>query len=665
MSDRFVNFRHQPRVQFSCIGLVDDVHKTIVTEDGSLNYLREDGENVTYVPNAASSSIPQPERFTANNARSVFDFAVKPCLIGGGRKLHSFQEYGDPRIALVTTTEQYEHATLQWDAFAYRERDSGFRADIILITKPWLISAFESEVFVELQASGPSQRRPPIICSEDRRVFVVILNGALDHDVLSHEWGVRARESTRRYWLRIPAVDTLFHVPSHDIQSMLNACQRNILQARDIQNECTTFQVGPTVYRGLWAVDGYFLLEAAQFIGYGEDAIDQGLRSIVSRMNPDGSLEILSRHYKETGIAIATIVRQCELRGENAKLRSYWPVILQAVSHIKTLRHSSYEIGAMYPARGLFPPAFLDGGISGPYPDYTTPSWILVGLKMAYEAGRRMGMSETNQIQTLYNDIYSTFLRCAHRDRTRTPQGHYYLPMAMEDSSCFPPQAATWALAHAIYPGEIFEPDDQLVLDMLNLVDATAAPTGIPSNTGWLHRNGVWAYSASFYAHAFLYAGFPMRTISYLYAFANHAAPARVWREEQSILGGSNPTYCGDMPHNWASAEFIRLVRNMVVMERRGGLEVFAALPYEWLPSAGNDLVLRKTPTRYGQVDVTLSSNNRGYTLFYRRTAGGQRPSHIAIHWNGSVNNTLIPADSHKATLHLDPISDSLDGFAP
>ena len=44
---------------------------------------------------------------------------------------------------------------------------------------------------------------------------------------------------------------------------------------------------------------------------------------------------------------------------------------------------------------------------------------------------------------------------------------------------------------------------------------------------------------------------------------------------------------CGDMPHNWASVEFIRLVRNLVLLETFTGVELFPGLPEEWLPKPG------------------------------------------------------------------------------
>ena len=61
-------------------------------------------------------------------------------------------------------------------------------------------------------------------------------------------------------------------VPDPALQEMIEALARNILQAREIKDGLPVFQVGPTVYRGLWVVDGHFFLEAAHYLGYGDDA---------------------------------------------------------------------------------------------------------------------------------------------------------------------------------------------------------------------------------------------------------------------------------------------------------------------------------------------------------------------------------------------------------
>ena len=56
-----------------------------------------------------------------------------------------------------------------------------------------------------------------------------------------------------------------------------------------VKNDRLVFQVGPTQYRGLWIVDGNFLLEAARYLGY-DQAADKGLRSEWTKQAESGQV---------------------------------------------------------------------------------------------------------------------------------------------------------------------------------------------------------------------------------------------------------------------------------------------------------------------------------------------------------------------------------------
>ena len=71
--------------------------------------------------------------------------------------------------------------------------------------------------------------------------------------------------------------------------------------------------MGPTVYRGLWA-DGHFILEAARYLGYDAEA-QQGLETTWARQRGDGGIFAGggAEHWKDTGMAMFTLVRQRQL----------------------------------------------------------------------------------------------------------------------------------------------------------------------------------------------------------------------------------------------------------------------------------------------------------------------------------------------------------------
>ena len=119
--------------------------------------------------------------------------------------------------------------------------------------------------------------------------------------------------------------------------------------------------------------------------------------------------------------------------------------------------------------------------------------------------------------------------------------------------------------------GQIFAKDDPLVASTMAMLEATERE-GMVYGTGW-DPTGVWNYFASFYAHVWLWQGNGRKAAQILYAYANHASPTLLWREEQS-LRGEKFRKVGDMPHKWASAEFIRLLVHLLALDREDELHL-------------------------------------------------------------------------------------------
>ncbi|HLA41677.1 MAG TPA: hypothetical protein VJ417_16860, partial [Candidatus Glassbacteria bacterium] len=162
-------------------------------------------------------------------------------------------------------------------------------------------------------------------------------------------------------------------------------------------------------------------------------------------------------------------------------------------------------------------------------------------------------------------------------------------------------------------------------------------------------------YFASFYAHALLWTGNGRKATRTLYAFANHASQTLVWREEQKPLG-EGLEMVGDMPHNWASAEFIRLVRHLLVIERAGELHLFEGLPAEW---AAPGLVTRLdgVATEFGKVSLELVVAQDGRSALLTFDPPGRTPpDRVALHldgWSGR-EGVLELAASGRQTLKIE-----------
>ncbi len=178
-------------------------------------------------------------------------------------------------------------------------------------------------------------------------------------------------------------------------QEFLTACARNILEAREVKNGRKTFQVGPTCYRGLWIVDGNFILESARYLGYDAEA-QQGLEATWSHQLPDGGVFAAApgEHWKDTAIAMFTMVRQAELSGDWTYFRSMIPNVLRAADFLRRVRDRGRTENSANGQYGLLARGFGDGGLGGLRSEFTNTVWTLAGLRAVLNAAERLGMNQ-------------------------------------------------------------------------------------------------------------------------------------------------------------------------------------------------------------------------------------------------------------------------------
>ncbi len=708
MKNDAIDFRFGPRLTWTCIGLADDEHKTLVRQDGALLY-------------GQLMANPLDNRL----ARTL---AIKLSRLGDPQR--SEQHTESPESAIVVTTLHYNHATLTLTAFAHAD-EQGKRTDVVLYRieldqdlgpipvelaldvhlldaqvaqKTWgepshtigrpgadilginrvpqtLVVAHPHKLSWPATREYWTQNAQLVLCSS---TFSQSTQGALcfplNHNDTAHldeNWAQQALEQTRAYWANAKPIRSTFELPAGDTRDMVTACARNIMQARVVHDGEPVYHVGPLFYRGLWVVDGHFLLEAARYLGHDQE-VDRALDGVIRRIRPDGSIELLPGHTKETGISLATLTRQAELTGNWKGLDARWDVVRRGVHYIQHLREQAHELPDSAPNKGLMPDAFTDGGANGRRPEYSTPLWSLVGLRYARDAARHLNHDED---AATFSDIYESLLadlyRCAKRDMRTLPDGAPYLPIVMPDGSpwmylhrdngqppkpweAMSPLSGAWALCHAIYPGQVFEADDPLVKALLGVLERFDNAQGIPTQAGWLSWRASWTYFASFAAHVWLFADRADKAVDYLHAFANHAAPTRVWREEQSLLDCPVEQWVGDMPHNWASAEFIRLARHLIVFERSNELRLLEGQARCW-PVLDQPWRIERTPTRFGPVSIHVAPQPQGKTnITIERMANGADPEAVTLRLpegacDVMLNGRPVPLDGGHISLPTSP----------
>ena len=475
---------------------------------------------------------------------------------------------------------------------------------------------------------------------EVREVWAVAASG-FEIGEVNPRWLALQARAAQGFWEDLDLPYEAIQVPDPGIQDLLDSSIRNIWQAREMKDGLPAFQVGPTCYRGLWVVDGAFLLEAVTLLGRGEEA-RAGIDHLLSHQKEDGSFELLSGYWKENGIVLYVLYRHALLTGDLGWLEERWPVVERVVGAIQGLRERSRE-DPEAPGAGLLPPGFPDGGVGGIVPEYTNVYWCLAGLRAASRAASLLGRTEQARAwEAELADLMAAFREASAATRIDRGEGAFALPILMEPKPEVAPVRGQWAFCHALYPGQVFEPSDPLVRGNLGLLDEHGSE-GLVLGTGWL-ADGIWNYFASFYAHAHLWAGNGEKAADVLYAFANHASPLLAWREEQ-MPQGQGERIVGDMPHNWASAELIRLVRDLIVLERGDELHLLEGLPRAWL-KPGAITCLEGVATDFGPLNLVLHVHERNHEASLLFAPPRERPpERIAVHLGAWAREAAAPRE--------------------
>jgi hypothetical protein len=637
-----IDFRYAPHHSQATICFPDDPCKSLVGEAGDLRY-----------------QFPKALIVGMEDFGTVIEFS----LAGFQDDKIVRQWIEAPGVPIVHTLIDRPAATLELIAFATRRGDEGRVDNVLMKIKSKsgtvaVIPKIHIRTFHKLEPGG--EYNSPVILALDQQTKSPLLIGTIlgkpsgfcmwweeaGYTIyLPH--GDTTPERAARYLVRLPQQGQVASVIRENLQEsevllqeardswgnwkpfgstsfsypsrhgeFVTACARNIQQAREMKDDRLVFQVGPTVYRGLWIVDGNFLLEAARYLGYDKEA-DDGLRAEWSKQVASGQVIAAGggEHWKDTAIAMFTLVRQCELKQDWALFHELEPNLNRAIDFLIGLRDQAQKGKSTNGQYGLLAPGFADGGIAGVRSEFTNTVWTLAALRAVAVAGKQQRMASLAKAAQFYKELRAALDQGAKKEMIRHPAGFEYLPMIAHDDPSVNdpdpwnrprPQTAQWALSHAIFPGLVFDKNDPIVRGHIALLQS-CTKEDVPVETGWLWHDSLWNYNASFAAHIYLWAGLRDWAHRTFTGFLNHASPLYCWREEQPLQNALVGQDWGDMPHNWASAECIRYLRHMLALEDGDSLRLFEGITGSELTGSAS-YILKNSPTRFGRINLVLES---------------------------------------------------------
>jgi hypothetical protein len=430
-------------------------------------------------------------------------------------------------------------------------------------------------------------------------------------------------EETAAFWEDATS-RTVIDVPDELVDGGLRASTAYLLLALDASGP----HPGPLTHDAMWVRDAAYIGLALLQTGHA-DAVRSYVPHILASQEADGRIPPIQgddipwddEEWDAQGQTIFLATRYYRFTGDLKTLRAWYPSLRAAARFIVDLRESEAESDG--PAAGLLPPSKSAEDL-GPEDRhyYWDNFWSVVGLEEGAYAARVLGKPEDAAWMEAEADrLREAILRSVERVMGSEPA---YIPGAVEDLES---SAMARGTVPALWPVRVLSPDSVLVQRSF---DAYHKLWIDPDSGGFRHRHGqFWPYGGLELAHAYLRLGdveilheilgwtLEHQTLPGTYAWAEQVDP-----ETGGISGG-------DMPHAWAAASYATLVREMIVSERDGYLELFIGVP-DWWFEDDQTISVTDAPTYFGVLDLhtqgTLQNTNGRWDGVLRLTLSGAKP---------------------------------------
>lgn len=461
-------------------------------------------------------------------------------------------------------------------------------------------------------------------------------------DTDSHLQGVK------EYWENKLKGKMVINIPDNLAFEALKSAMVDLLLLKNGKN----IYAGPIRYHGDWIRDRAHLLYAMEMAGFHEE-VHECMSYFEEAQGPDGyfwhttvPLYKEDKNLKEFdsyGEAVWSMVQHYRFNKNREWLQRMYPLMKKGTEFIKKLRLQTkvLEEGKEPLNYGLLPISWSAEHTGPPDNIYYDDIWTVCGLKSAIFAAEELGMSE---------DVISMKKECADLekclwnsiDRTIEKKG---LP-------CFPAspyQEVTSTIIGniaALWPCKIVESDNKRINEVLEVLYSKHMP-----NYCWFHD--IWGSYGPLFTWSIANCFVQKRDVDKVAKIfkwtlengqtATHSSPEGV--HPKTLEGGE-----GDGLSGWAHAEYIMLIRNMLLLEQDESLWIAPCLLPEWL-SENTSIGIQNTSSTFGQVGYSFSPDWVGGCITVEMDFKGDLPKNgfklFADHPEGkSIKRVMVDGEN-------------------
>jgi hypothetical protein len=398
-----------------------------------------------------------------------------------------------------------------------------------------------------------------------------------------------AKETVIAEWKAKLAEGTTVELPDRRYQDAFDANKAFLLLLNDGQE----ITAGPLTYHRHWFRDAAFLLNALGKAGYGYE-VARNLECFPLKQWKNGYFCSQKGEWDSNGEALWAILEHHRLTGDRRLLEELWPSIRRAAIWIDKKRRD-ISFSPRKP-RGLMPAGFSAEHLGPNDYYYWDNFWGLRGILDAAEAARALGHEEdADLLQRAARSYERDLLDAVSRDIEHSEA--QVLPAAPRRR----PDAGMIGNIAAAYPLKLFHPEDTpwLANTVRFIRDHLFHDDGFYQQ---MIHSGVNSYLTLQMAQCLMLMG-DLGAYKLAEYMLRMATPSWCWPEaiHPRTLGGC----MGDGHHGWAAAEWVLLVRNMILHERDDVLQVTRLVPAEWC-HPGQRIAMRKAPTAFGTASIEI-----------------------------------------------------------
>ena len=383
-------------------------------------------------------------------------------------------------------------------------------------------------------------------------------------------------------------------------------------------------------YHAFWLRDGSYMTRAYDLTGHAHRAA-QCLRFFLRIQKPDGNFISQSGQHDGWGEALWAIGQHYQLTGDLAFARKVFPNVRRAVVWLEA-------------ARKRDPLHVLPGG--NPHDDEFPNTWAhitgdnfyaLDGLHEAIILADALGHQHLAAAwQKQYGNYHHVLF---HILRNIGRHDGDYMPPGLDVKG-----GHDWANLLALYPHELLPPMAPLVTGTLR-ESLRHYGEGLATYAGQLHQ-----YLTMNNTETWIIRGQQRHALRELYAVLVHTSATQAgW--ELASPPWTKRDFGNDLaPHGWFAADYIAVVRNMLLRSHDNTLNIFSVLSPIWT-RPGEILSLRQAPTRFGVVSLWAIFTKKGMQL-HIESHFRKPPKRIRLHLPWYVNVTGATVDGHKLSVH-------------